>query len=581
MGRAVGLPRRFRGVKRVWGLSGLGLIAVGGAYVAAVLVAGDDLPSGTRIEGVAVGGLSRDAAADRLRDRLAERADAPLRVAVGDSTQRVDPREAGLSLDADASVDQVVGGARWSPLTLWDRFTGGDALDAVVAVDDARFDDYLTGLEDEVGTEPVEGAVRLTAKGVRVREPEAGTEVDADAAREVLVAAYLDEDPGTVELPTAEVQPEVDADDVAQAQEEFAEPALSAPVTFRFGESVVTLEPAQYAKALRLVPEDGALVPELRSKVLAKQLSGLVSSDGEAPVDATVALKGGKPRVVPAKPGVTFDQGAVDAAFLDLVTAPEGERELEVPAEVAEPAFTTEDAEALQITEQVSEFTTAFPYAEYRNTNIGRAAEIVDGYVLKPGETFSLNDTVGERTAENGFVKGFVISNGIFKEDLGGGVSQMATTTFNAAFFAGMTDVEHKPHSFYIDRYPVGREATVAWPTVDLQFRNDTPYGVLIDTALKPSTPSSQGEVTVRMYSTKYWDITTETSDRYNFTSPATRTLDTPDCYPNTGYGGFDVDVTRYWRRAGSDVLERTEVMKTTYTPSDTVICKPPGSLGG
>jgi len=261
------------------------------------------------------------------------------------------------------------------------------------------------------------------------------------------------------------------------------------------------------------------------------------------------------------------------------VVRPDGERVMEVPAQVVEPEFTTEDAEALAITEQVSEFTTYFPYAAYRNTNIGRAAEIIDGTIVGPGETFSLNGTVGERTAENGFTTGFIISNGIFKEDLGGGVSQMATTTFNAAFFAGMTDVEHKPHSFYIDRYPVGREATVAWPSVDLRFRNDTPYGVLIHAHLTPSTPSSQGVVTVRMFSTQYWDITTKTGERYHFTSPETRTLDTKDCYPNTGYGGFDVDIWRYWRRVGSDAVERTEKMHTTYIPSDTVICKPPGSL--
>ena len=68
-----------------------------------------------------------------------------------------------------------------------------------------------------------------------------------------------------------------------------------------------------------------------------------------------------------------------------------------------------------------------------------------------------------------------MISDGILVQDLGGGVSQMATTTFNATFFAGLEDVEHKPHSFYIDRYPIGREATVAWGAVDLRFRNDTP----------------------------------------------------------------------------------------------------------
>jgi vancomycin resistance protein YoaR len=152
----------------------------------------------------------------------------------------------------------------------------------------------------------------------------------------------------------------------------------------------------------------------------------------------------------------------------------------------------------------------------------------------------------------------------------------MATTTFNAMFFAGLKDVEHKPHSFYIDRYPVGREATVAWPTVDLKFENDTPYGILIQATVTPSTPSTSGVVTVSMWSTKHWDITTKTGERYNFTSPATRTLDTPDCYPNTGYGGFEINVWRYFRKPGSSDLVRSEKFHTTYTPSDTVICKPP-----
>ncbi len=565
--------------RRLLGLGGLALVTAAGAYVVAVLVAGDDLPRDTTIAGVAVGGLNRSDAEDRLDEALAERASAPLEVEVDGRSRQVGPDEAGLSLDATASVAQVAGGSRWSPATLWERFTGGHDLEAVVAVDDDQLASYLASLDDQVATEPVEGAVRLTRKGAKVTDPVPGTRVDADAARDALVAAYLSV--RAVDLPTTEVAPEIDGDEVDRAVEEFAEPALSAPVTLRFGDSTVTLKPRQYVRALRLVPDGGQLVPKLRPKALAQQLSSLVSGDGAAPVDAEIKLLAGKPRVIPAKPGVSFDQAEVDAAFLDLVVRPDGDRVMEVPAKVVEPDFTTKDAEALAIKEEVSSFTTYFPYAEYRNINIGRAAELVDGTIVSPGETFSLNGTVGERTAENGFTTGFVISNGIFKEDLGGGVSQMATTMFNAAFFAGMTDVQHKPHSFYIDRYPVGREATVAWPTVDLQFRNDTPYGVLIHARVTPSNSSSQGVVTVRFFSTKYWDITTKTGERYAFTSPATRILDTPDCYPNSGYGGFDVDIWRYWRRAGSDELERTEKMHTTYIPSDTVICKPPGSLPG
>jgi vancomycin resistance protein YoaR len=150
----------------------------------------------------------------------------------------------------------------------------------------------------------------------------------------------------------------------------------------------------------------------------------------------------------------------------------------------------------------------------------------------------------------------------------------VATTTFNAAFFAGLEDVEHKPHSFYIDRYPVGREATVAWPTVDLRFRNDTDHGVLIQTVHTPSSFSNQGAITVRMWSTKVWDVESVTGERYAFTSPETRVMSGEDCIPNTGYGGFQIDVTRVFRRAGESEVARREVMHTTYTPSDTVVCR-------
>src|SRR5690606_5179498 len=159
----------------------------------------------------------------------------------------------------------------------------------------------------------------------------------------------------------------------------------------------------------------------------------------------------GRPKVIPSKPGVTFDPDDITDTFLDLVARPEGARVLEVEAQVDQADFTTRDARRLGIKEKVSEFTTYYPHAEYRNINIGRAAELVNATVRNPGEAFSRIEIVGERTRENGFTEGFIISSGIFKEDLGGWVSQMATTTFNAMFFAGLEDMEHKPHSFYID----------------------------------------------------------------------------------------------------------------------------------
>jgi vancomycin resistance protein YoaR len=454
---------------------------------------------------------------------------------------------------------------------LWDYFTGGEDLDPVVTVDETAMTAAVDELVEAHSRPPRDGDVVFDEGRVRVVEPRPGERVDAGEARSALQAAYLQDT--EVELSSVSVQPDVDDSDVVEALEGFANPALSGSVTLVFDKKRVRLSPAEFAPVLDMRARRGELVPDLHEDALIR-LVGRCMSKGGKPVDATVRIVDGRPRVIADKPGVRFRPDDVERTFLRLLRKPVGKREGAVDARVARADFRTADARKLRIKEQVSQFTTYFPHAAYRNTNIGRAADLVDGTILEPGETFSLNDTVGERTRANGFTKGFIIEDGVYQEDLGGGVSQMATTTFNAMFFAGLEDVEHKPHSFYIDRYPVGREATVAWGSVDLRFRNDTPYGVLITAHVTPSTPTSQGVVTVRMWSTDYWDITASTSDRYDFTQEKTRRLKSDDCVPNDGYAGFDVDVTRHFRRAGESRIDHDEMFHTTYLPSDTVICE-------
>lgn len=555
-------------------LGGL-LLLVAGAYAAAYYMAGDKLPRGTTVAGVEIGGQTPAEAEETLTAELADRVDRPIPVTVDGQSVTVDPTDAGLAVDVAATVAEAGGEQSWAPGHLWDYWTGGGDEEPVVTVDEPAFQAALDGLADSVGTPATDGAVSFKRGQVVTTDPAPGEGFDPDATRTALLDSYLSEDDEVAELETVEVQPDIDQADVQAALDTFANPAMSGPVTLVFGDSPVQLQPRDFSAALGMKAEGGALVPDLDTDKLAELVADGVGEE-DAAVDATVALVNGKPKVIPAKPGVTFDPEAVSSAFLQLVASEGEKRELEVEATVAEPEFTTADAKALQIKERVSTFTTYYPYAEYRNVNIGRAAELIDGTVLKPGETFSLNDIVGERTVENGFTTGFIISNGLFKEDLGGGVSQMATTTFNAMYFAGLKDIEHKPHSVYIDRYPEGREATVAWGAVDLRFQNDTDYGVLVHATVKPGSGSSQGVVTVSMYSTKTWDITSKTSGRYNFRSPKTQTQNTSDCVPNTGYDGFDVDVTRFFHQPGSDAVEKTEKFHTSYIASDTVICKPP-----
>jgi vancomycin resistance protein YoaR len=565
----------FRSDRRVipWLLAGL-LVLFGGVYVTGYLLTSDRVPRGTTISGVDIGGLRPAAAKRTLAEELEERRVAPVMVTAFSQRGRVDPAEAGLDVDIDASVEQAGGGRSWIPARIWDSLTGGDDFDAVVTVDRDALAQELKGFTREVDRPAREGRVMFKGDAAVARQPRDGEVVDLDAALDAVQDAYLAEDAAPVELPVVADEPEISKDDVSEAMSEFANPAVSAPVVIALAGERIVLRPQDYTPALSMEERDGALEPALDGKRLMKGIRPRMDTVALAPKNATVRIVGGRPKVVPAKKGVTFERSEVTDAFLDLVVADGDGRTLEVSSVVAKPEFSTREARGLQIVEEVSEYTTYYPHADYRNVNQGRAAEIINGTVLKPGDVFSLNGIVGERTEENGFTEGFIISDGVFKEDFGGGVSQVATTTFNAMFFAGLKDIEHKPHSFYIDRYPVGREATVAWPYVDLKFENDSPYGVLVEAWVVPSTPSTSGEMHVRMWSTKRWRITAGQSERYNETSPETRRLSGPECVPNEGYGGFEIDVYRNFFKLGSRDLDHRETFHTTYLPSDTVICE-------
>lgn len=165
----------------------------------------------------------------------------------------------------------------------------------------------------------------------------------------------------------------------------------------------------------------------------------------------------------------------------------------QIPASV-----TTESLQSLSIVEPIGTFTTKHKAGEVRVKNIHRIADLLQGKVIKPGETFSVNDTIGPRSKANGFFSAGVIEQGLFKEDFGGGISQFATTMFNAAFFAGLDLVEYQAHSLYINRYPYGREATLSFPKPDLKVRNNTPHGILIWPTYTSTT------ITVTLFSTSF-----------------------------------------------------------------------------
>lgn len=295
------------------------------------------------------------------------------------------------------------------------------------------------------------------------------------------------------------------------------------------------------------------------------------------PVNASVRIEGGRPVVVPSHPGRTISLAALARELPAAVVKQGAARRIDLPTVAKKPRVSTQRAAALGVKEVVGEFTTRFPYAKYRNVNIGRAARLIDDTFLPPGAVFSLNHEVGKRTAANGFTTGLVINRGRLREELGGGVSQLATTTFNAMWGAGLEDVEHHPHAFYIDRYPMGREATVWWGGLDMRFRNDTTYGVVVQATMRPSAPGRQGVLTVRLWSTKHRTVSSWTLKR-----PGARPIKTvydggTRCVPQAGVPGFDVAYGRTISQGGK--LDRRASYRWAYQAEDRVICSPkPGT---
>ena len=547
----------------------LGLVAV--LYVAGYFLTGIRMPANASIGGVDVSGKSPSAARGAVDQVLTPRVDDEIVLNHEKMEFRIKPVDAGLTFDLDRSIEEAGGNRSWNPSDMVGLFFGEHDTAPAIDVDNSKLQSVIGTIGESVNIEVVEAQITFPKSKPTPREPKAGRVVARDDAADAIKGAYLVTDE-PVKVPTVVVDPAVDSAGLADAMENIAKPAVAGPVTLAVGGKKVSLPVTAYTPALVVRVEDNELLPYIDPKKLAGPLTDSVTGLGKKAVDATVRIENGKPVVVPGKEGVGLQPEEMAKKLLPVIDKAGDERRISITAKVVDPVFTTEDAKALKITERIGSFMTKFPYAEYRNVNQSRAAELMNGTIVKPGETFSFNDTVGERTVANGFVSGTVINGGVFREELGGGVSQVVTTTYNAAFFGGMDDVEHHPHAFYIDRYPVGREATVYFGSLDLRWKNSTKYGVLIRAWVNRSTPGASGEMHVELWSTKVYDeIKAGQSARRNFRSPGKQYDDTDRCVPQGAIQGFDIDIYRTFYNDGKKV--KTETDTANYQAADTVIC--------
>ncbi|MFE0037243.1 VanW family protein [Streptomyces sp. NPDC059015] len=547
------------------------VLAAGGLY-AAGLAAGD-VPDGTRVRGVDIGGMTRPEAQRTLDRELAGTFAAPLTLRIGDRVEKADPAALGLSVDTAATAGSAVNESL-DPVSVIGRLFGAENRDIepVVRVDEERNRDAVARMGAAAEREVRDGAISFENGQATAVSPVTGTSLVKDRAPDALRDGYLRADRSPVVMPVKRTPPRTDRAETERAMNDFAQPAMSGPVTLTLDGRAVTLGPSALGRHLTMKPgADGRLTPALDAKGLLgdPEVSGQVSQAAQGPRNAVLGLDGDRVVVTEeARVGHEVEEQALGKAVLPLLTREGAARTGEIPAKAVEPEFTGESARRLGIKEKVSSFTVEFPAAPYRVTNIARAVERIDGSVVLPGKEWSFNRTVGERTEENGFVDGIMINDGQYVKSPGGGVSAVATTMFNAVFFAGVKPVEYGAHSFYIERYPEGREATVAWGTLDMRWLNDSGHAVYV------KAESTDTSVTISFLGTKKYDEVRATKGpRTNVKEPGTRKGSGPECEAQTPLEGFDVAVGRHFVQDGREVGR--ENFTTHYTPRDEVVCTP------
>jgi vancomycin resistance protein YoaR len=451
-------------------------------------------------------------------------------------TYRTTAAELGLMLDEDRTVERAleVGDDAFVLLRPFDwaaSFLREREAPLVFRVSEDQVATSVVALEAEDRVPATEPTVELVDGVFRLVPGAPGTGIDTAEVAAALPAAAMasaeGDGPIRVEVRRRAIPP-VGSDADAEAAAAGAEALVAEPVEVQTsaGNRTVPSDLLRTWVTLATAP-DGTVAVDLDPTRTNEGLRELFDDIADGPVDAHFTVEGGRPVIVPERTGKVCCGD--DSASRIMTSLRDGSRVATLDLTDAAPTFTAAEAEKLGIVEEVgspSEFgpTTMHACCESRVQNIHRIADLIRGVVIKPGETFSVNAHVGRRTTGKGFTTGGAIIDGRVGTGIGGGISQFATTFFNAALFAGLDFGEYQSHSLYISRYPRGREATLSYPHPDLQVKNTTPYGVLVWPTYTDTS------ITVHLYSTKHVQVSvgepssSPAGNCTRWTTPRTRT---------------------------------------------------------
>jgi vancomycin resistance protein YoaR len=505
-------------------LPALFVLATGGLLVIMVfltlayqLVYLNRIYRGVQVAGINVGGMTQAEVMAAIDQRIPEYLARQVTIAYGPETWTFTGQELGMRVDVATTANAAYTTGRKGDLiadmlTHLSLLRASRNIEPVILYDTGPTNRVLQDLADKINQSPQDAQLIIHPDAqIEVVKPQRGRRMNVEATQPLIEAALFENNGQIINPIVQQILPTIT--DV-EATRQQAENLIGRPLSFRFKGETGTTEWRLEREALvglmdmtKTVNDAGktefSITPNREKfRPYLEQIAAAIERESK---DARLDFNPETNQLVVLQESQEGRSLDVDATFERVMALKNSQtHQIELPVEVKAPAVSSKNLDSLGIKELVNEATTYFKGSnESRMQNIALAASQFNGVVVPPGELFSFNEHLGPVTKEAGFNESLIIQGNRTSVGLGGGVCQVSTTAFRAAFLGGYEIAERWAHGYRVGWYETnsgpGLDATVYTPDVDFKFRNDTPYHLLI----KTSSDLEAGTVTFQFYSTK------------------------------------------------------------------------------
>lgn len=593
------------------------------AVVALILVAtgidslinGDRIYSGVRIGDVSVAGMTKDEASSAVSAQYAERVSSNVDTFFASEYDLENPKETdtdsnieqqisyeqslaertqwtvtGSEVDAELNivplVDEAfeVGRSDWGPIGRALSALFGRTIQPECSFNDSLLSSLCDQMTAAVGTKRVNFDIKVEDGVASVTNGNEGDEVTKEWLVSHLNEALLGSEQYSKDVLATEHQSlqvrEADARKVADTVNN----SIASGAVFNYEDQSWTASRSELGEwIVTSVEQDGSswkLRPSFNSDSAKHQILNSLHSNLEQD-DLTVSFDKSDDGTISV---TTNAQGSVplasetisqmnDSFFTsqERTSAPS----IDVQSASIPSSLSLEDAYAFGLIGEISSFTTQYSSgAEARVNNIHTAANLLNNSICKAGEKWSFNNIAGEATEDKGYQNAHAIVSGSYSDAIGGGICQVATTVFNSVYLAGYPVPRRYNHTLYIESYPKGRDAAIAYPDMDLVWQNDTSSDVL----LVMSYTSTSVTCTLVGVSPQY-QVSTEYGEwqagkAYSTVYKTDDTLASGKEYvESTGVDGSSITIVRTVKDRSGNLLH-TDEFTSNYSPKDKVIVK-------